>query len=331
MDTRNYTIGEIARRCGLSTRTVRFYADAGLLSPGRSAAGYRLFDDRDVVALDLVRVLREAGAGLDAIGAVLSGAAGLAEVLALRLAEVEAHIRDQKRVAATLRAALKSRRAYHRRHQESERDDPPVPVRAPGNRGRLLRRGDRRARLRPAMEGDHDRPRRARSARGGLPRADRRLARAERPLRRPEATADAARPGGGHRADAGLPPRPRRPRRLFRPLRCDQRAHQGGDEGRRHARLAQGRGAGRRVHRLPGLEPRAPRQRGVPRRHPRHLGPRRDDPEVLGAGRHPQRPAGVGQRRISLDRRGDRPPARGPVTAARVTSGDPGRETCGRV
>jgi len=108
MDTRNYTIGEIARRCGLSTRTVRFYADAGLLSPGRSAAGYRLFDDRDVVALDLVRVLREAGAGLDAIGAVLSGAAGLAEVLALRLAEVEAHIRDQKRVAATLRAALKA-------------------------------------------------------------------------------------------------------------------------------------------------------------------------------------------------------------------------------
>jgi DNA-binding transcriptional MerR regulator len=90
METTTYTIGELARRCGLTVRTVRFYADAGLLRPGRTESGYRLFDDRDVLALDLIRVLREAGASLEAIRAVLVGAADLGEVLDMRLAAMDA-------------------------------------------------------------------------------------------------------------------------------------------------------------------------------------------------------------------------------------------------
>lgn len=38
------TIGQLAARTGLSVRTVRFYADAGVLPEAtRSEAGYRLF------------------------------------------------------------------------------------------------------------------------------------------------------------------------------------------------------------------------------------------------------------------------------------------------
>lgn len=38
-------IGQLAARTGLSVRTLRFYADAGLLPVlGRSPSGYRLFD-----------------------------------------------------------------------------------------------------------------------------------------------------------------------------------------------------------------------------------------------------------------------------------------------
>ncbi len=37
-------IGQLASKTGLSVRTLRFYADAGVLpEDGRSAAGYRLF------------------------------------------------------------------------------------------------------------------------------------------------------------------------------------------------------------------------------------------------------------------------------------------------
>lgn len=55
MSQKTFTIGELARRSGLSTRKIRFYADDGLLSPGRTGTGYRVFDDRDLVVLDLIR------------------------------------------------------------------------------------------------------------------------------------------------------------------------------------------------------------------------------------------------------------------------------------
>ena len=38
------TIGQLARRTGLSVKTIRWYSDQGLVPPaGRTAAGYRLF------------------------------------------------------------------------------------------------------------------------------------------------------------------------------------------------------------------------------------------------------------------------------------------------
>ncbi|KQN73452.1 MerR family transcriptional regulator [Devosia sp. Leaf64] len=106
MSQKTYTIGELARRSGISTRRIRFYADAGLLSPGRTQAGYRVFDDRDLVVLDLIRSLREAGAGLDSIRSMLKQDVTLKDLLAVRLSDVEASIRRQKALAATLRLAL---------------------------------------------------------------------------------------------------------------------------------------------------------------------------------------------------------------------------------
>ncbi len=49
----HFTIGELARRTGLSVRTIRFYADAGVVQPSaRSAAGYRLYDAEAVARLE---------------------------------------------------------------------------------------------------------------------------------------------------------------------------------------------------------------------------------------------------------------------------------------
>ncbi|MFM9089889.1 MAG: MerR family transcriptional regulator [Cyanobium sp.] len=52
-------IGEVARRSGLTVKTIRFYCDEGLILPtSRSEGGYRLFDEGVFADLTLIRTLR---------------------------------------------------------------------------------------------------------------------------------------------------------------------------------------------------------------------------------------------------------------------------------
>jgi len=103
------TIGDLSRRTGLPVKTLRFWSDEGLLPPAsRSKSGYRLYADESLVRLDLVRTLREAGLGLDSIKKVLRRDLSLADALRLRLGAVEAHVASLHRVAAALRAALRT-------------------------------------------------------------------------------------------------------------------------------------------------------------------------------------------------------------------------------
>lgn len=48
-------IGEAARRAGLTVKTVRYYANIGLVTPQQNAeTGYRLYDPADVAKLQFV-------------------------------------------------------------------------------------------------------------------------------------------------------------------------------------------------------------------------------------------------------------------------------------
>ena len=97
------TIGQLSRRTGLPVKTLRFWSDEGLLPPAsRSASGYRLYSQEALVRLDLLRTLREAGLGLDAIRKVLRRDMSLADALRLQLAAVEAHAPSLQCVAAAL-------------------------------------------------------------------------------------------------------------------------------------------------------------------------------------------------------------------------------------
>jgi DNA-binding transcriptional MerR regulator len=59
------TTGDLARACETTVRTVRFYEEAGVLSPEtRSEGGHRLFGVDELQKLQLVMDLREAGLSL---------------------------------------------------------------------------------------------------------------------------------------------------------------------------------------------------------------------------------------------------------------------------
>ncbi len=61
------TIGEAAEASGLPAKTVRYYADIGLVRPaGRSDGGYRLYDARSLTQLTLVRRARTFGFTIEA-------------------------------------------------------------------------------------------------------------------------------------------------------------------------------------------------------------------------------------------------------------------------
>jgi DNA-binding transcriptional MerR regulator len=103
------TIGEVSKRAGLPVKTIRFYSDEGLFPPSeRTEAGYRLYTEGDLVRLDLIRTLRDAGLDLSTIGAVLRREMDLADALQLRLRALESHIVSLQNVAAAIRAALRS-------------------------------------------------------------------------------------------------------------------------------------------------------------------------------------------------------------------------------
>jgi len=103
------SIGDVSKRTGITVKTLRFYSDEGLVPPsGRSRSGYRLYSEDDIVKVDLVRTLRDAGLGLDAIRAVLRRELTLSDALRLRLGAVEAHITSLRHIAAALGASLRS-------------------------------------------------------------------------------------------------------------------------------------------------------------------------------------------------------------------------------
>lgn len=105
--TDRYTIGELARRTGLSARTIRFWSDNGILPPAeRSAGGYRLYTADAVGRLHLVKTLRELGMGLDSVRDVLDRQSTLAEVAASHVEALEAQIQLLRLNRAVLRNAL---------------------------------------------------------------------------------------------------------------------------------------------------------------------------------------------------------------------------------
>ena len=69
----DWSIQEIAKMAGTTSRTLRHYDDIGLLKPSRTGHnGYRYYDGPALVQLQRILLLRELGLGLPAIAEVLA-------------------------------------------------------------------------------------------------------------------------------------------------------------------------------------------------------------------------------------------------------------------
>jgi MerR family transcriptional regulator, thiopeptide resistance regulator len=71
-ETAGYTVGTVAELSGVTIRTLHHYDEVGLLSPGgRSAAGYRIYEDRDLERLQRILFYRELGFTLGEISTIV--------------------------------------------------------------------------------------------------------------------------------------------------------------------------------------------------------------------------------------------------------------------
>jgi DNA-binding transcriptional MerR regulator len=79
----HFTVSQIARRTGLTVRTLHHYEAKGLLEPAaRSAAGYRLYGERELLRLQHIASLKALGFPLTEIRACLDAdAPSLSEAL----------------------------------------------------------------------------------------------------------------------------------------------------------------------------------------------------------------------------------------------------------
>jgi DNA-binding transcriptional MerR regulator len=78
----SWSIAEVARMSGVTSRTLRHYDEIGLLPPGRIASnGYRHYEEDDLLRLQQILVLRELGLGLTEIAGILDLQADEAEAL----------------------------------------------------------------------------------------------------------------------------------------------------------------------------------------------------------------------------------------------------------
>ena len=103
-DTGPWKVGDLARRTGLSVRTLHWYDQIGLLRPSqRTASGHRLYGPAEVQRLQQIRSLRHLGFTLEEVLDCLQrGRFTPAKVLRLHLAELQEQIRRERHLAGRL-------------------------------------------------------------------------------------------------------------------------------------------------------------------------------------------------------------------------------------
>ncbi len=84
-NVRTFTISQIADELDISTRTIRFYEEKGLIKPGRTAGNQRIYTARNKARLKLILRGKRFGFSLDDISEMI----GMADTDMDELAQIE--------------------------------------------------------------------------------------------------------------------------------------------------------------------------------------------------------------------------------------------------
>jgi len=114
-------VGELAKRCGLTVRTLHHYDAIGLLAPSaRSDSGYRLYNRDDIAQLHQIQALRRFGLSLADVGAVLANpGTHLSSIVDQQIRMLDSQIAQ----STTLRDRLAQLQGQLRRGEEPELTD----------------------------------------------------------------------------------------------------------------------------------------------------------------------------------------------------------------
>jgi DNA-binding transcriptional MerR regulator len=122
-EEKSWTISQLAEEFDITTRSIRFYEEKGLLNPQRTDGDYRLFDRRDRTRLKLILRGKRFGLTLEEIADIIGSADAdmneadqvrkalvhfekVLEDLASRKREVEAMERDLLQYVGGMRTRL---------------------------------------------------------------------------------------------------------------------------------------------------------------------------------------------------------------------------------
>lgn len=107
-DNTLWSIGEVARKTGLSVKLIRHWSDAGVVHPARrTPAGYRLYGTEALARLQLAQTLRGLGLGLATIRDVLECESTLSGAAATHIDALEKQIRTLRTQQAVLRSVTR--------------------------------------------------------------------------------------------------------------------------------------------------------------------------------------------------------------------------------
>ncbi|MFE3829897.1 MerR family transcriptional regulator [Streptomyces sp. NPDC059092] len=102
-----WSIQDIAKKAGTTSRTLRHYGELGLLEPSRTGAnGYRYYGQEALVRLQRILLLRELGLGLPDIARILDGQQDTAAALRGHLALLEQERERIGRLISSVRTTL---------------------------------------------------------------------------------------------------------------------------------------------------------------------------------------------------------------------------------
>lgn len=119
-----WSITDVTRMSGVTSRTLRHYDEVGLLPPAWIADnGYRQYEERELLRLQQILVLRELGLGLREIADVLDRQIDQSEALRAHHRRLLAERDRLDRLARTVRRTIAGLDRGEQRGQTSQRED----------------------------------------------------------------------------------------------------------------------------------------------------------------------------------------------------------------